>query len=156
MNRWCLSLAVPFVLALALAVGGCSTSVKLGPQAVAGLTPAGTVQMNEVQVAYIGSGAGGGGTLYYHGNSYPFTVGGLGVGGIGASTIDAYGEVYKLPTIANFAGTYGQARYGFALGTESAGDMWMQNESGVIMHLKAKREGLMLSLGGDAMVISMQ
>ena len=28
--------------------------------------------------------------------------------------------------------------------------------AGVIMHLKAKRTGLMLSLGGDAMVISMQ
>jgi hypothetical protein len=26
----------------------------------------------------------------------------------------------------------------------------------VIMHLKAKREGLMLSLGGDAVVVSMQ
>ena len=31
----------------------------------------------------------------------------------------------------------------------------MQNEAGVIMHLKAKRTGLMLSLGGDAVVISM-
>jgi len=32
---------------------------------------------------------------------------------------------------------------------------WMQNEAGVIMHLKARRTGLMLSLGGDAMVVSM-
>jgi hypothetical protein len=31
----------------------------------------------------------------------------------------------------------------------------MQNESGVILHLKAKRTGLILSLGGDAVVISM-
>jgi len=31
----------------------------------------------------------------------------------------------------------------------------MQNEAGVILHLKAKREGLILSLGGDAVVISM-
>jgi hypothetical protein len=156
MNRLYLSLAGPLTLAVVLAIGGCSTSMKLGPQAVAGLTPDGTVQMNEVQVAYIGSGSGGSGTIYYRGNSYPFTVGGLGVGGIGASSIDAYGEVYKLPSIAAFAGTYGQARYGFAFGAESGGDMWMQNEAGVIMHLKAKREGLMLSLGGDAMVISMQ
>jgi hypothetical protein len=37
----------------------------------------------------------------------------------------------------------------------SGGDLWLQNESGVVMHLKAKREGLMLSLGGDAMIISM-
>ena len=95
MNRSCLSLAAPLALAAALAVGGCSTSVKLGPEAVAGQTPSATVQMNEVQVAYIGSGSTGGGTLYYQGNSYPFSVSGLGVGGIGASTINAYGEVYN-------------------------------------------------------------
>ena len=45
---------------------------------------------------------------------------------------------------------------GFALGTTSAGDLWLQNEHGVILRLKAKREGLMLSLGGDAVVISMK
>jgi hypothetical protein len=142
-------------LALVLALDGCQSSVKLGPDAVAGLTPDGTVDMDQVQVAYIGSAGGGSGTLYYHDANYPFSVGGLGIGGIGASTIDAAGEVYKLKSVANFSGTYGQARYGFAIGSTSAGDLWMQNEAGVIMHLKAKRTGLMLSLGGDAVVVSM-
>src|SRR4029077_8373421 len=59
-------------------------------------------------------------------------------------------------TSGKFPGTYGQARYGFAMGTASGGDLWLQNEAGVILHLKAKREGLMLSLGGDAVVISMR
>lgn len=139
-----------------LALAACSSSVKLGPEAVAGLPISGTVDMNEVQVAYIGSGGGGTGTLFFQGQAYPFTIGGLGVGGIGVSTIDAAGEVYKLNSVAQFAGAYAQARYGFAIGATSSGDLWMQNESGVIMHLKAKREGLMLSLGGDAIVISMQ
>jgi hypothetical protein len=134
----------------------CQSSIQVGPQAVAGLTPSGTVDMNEVQVAYIGSGGGGSGTLYFQGRAYPFAVGGLGVGGIGASTISAYGEVYKLNSVASFPGTYGQARYGLAIGNASMGDLWLQNEGGVIMHLKAKRSGLMLSLGGDAVVISMQ
>ncbi|PPQ27859.1 hypothetical protein [Rhodopila globiformis] len=70
--------------------------------------------------------------------------------------MEAKGEVYKLADIAQFPGAYGQARYGFAFGTKSAGDLWLQNEAGVIMHLHAKREGLVLSLGGDAVVISMQ
>lgn len=112
--------------------------------------------MNQVQAAYIGSAGGGSGTLYYRGGVYPFTVGGLGVGGIGVSTIDAAGEVYKLHNVAQFAGSYAQARYGFVVGTTSGGDMWLQNEAGVIMHLKAKRTGLMLTLGGDAVVISMK
>ena len=151
-----IALAAVLVLSAPLALAGCKSSVQLGPQAVAGLTPDGTVNMDQVQVAYLASAGGGSGTLYYQGAAYPFSIGGLGVGGIGASTIAAEGEVYKLGNLANFAGTYGQARYGFAVGNLSGGDLWMQNEKGVIMHLKAKRTGLMLSLGGDAIVISMQ
>jgi hypothetical protein len=141
---------------LLLVLGACQSSVKVGPQAVAGLAPDGTVDMDEVQVAYLGNAGGGSGTLSYHGATYTFSIGGLGVGGIGASTVDAAGEVYKLRNVADFSGSYGQAQYGFVLGSTSAGDMWMQNEAGVIMHLKAKRTGLMLSLGGDAVVISMK
>ncbi|MFL5253683.1 MAG: hypothetical protein ACJ8AI_12450 [Rhodopila sp.] len=137
-------------------MAGCQSSVKVGPEAVAGLTPDGTVEMKQVQVAYIGSGGGGSGTLFYRGRAYPFTVGGLGIGGIGASSLEANGEVYKLQDVAQFAGAYGEARYGFAFGTKSAGDLWLQNNAGVIMHLHAKREGLMLSLGGSAVVVSMQ
>jgi hypothetical protein len=146
------------VVALGLALtllAACQSSLKVGPEAVAGLRPDGTIDMQQVQVAYIGSGSGGSGTFYYRGNAYPFSIGGVGIGGIGASTIDAQGEVYKLSSLANFPGTYAQARYGFAVGTASGGDLWMQNEAGVILHLKAKRTGLMLSLGGDAVVISM-
>lgn len=139
-----------------LALAGCSSSVDVGPSAIAGLTPDGTVTMDQVQVAYIASGGGGTGTLYYHGGAYPFSIGGLGVGGIGASTLTAQGEVYKLNNVANFAGAYGQARYGFAIGQASGGDLWLQNDAGVIMHLKAQRTGLMLSLGADAIVISMR
>ena len=83
-------------------------------------------------------------------------MGGLGIGGIGASTINAQGEVYGLNRIADFPGAYAQGRYGIVVGNASAGDLWLKNDKGVIMHLKAKRTGLMLSLGGDAVVISMQ
>jgi len=151
------SLTTARIAAMALLLlGSCSASVKVGPQAIAGLTPDGTIDMQEVQVAYLASGGGGHGTLFYQGNSYPFTIGGLGLGGIGASTISASGEVYKLNSLVQFPGAYAQGRYGFAIGDRSGGDLWLQNEAGVILHLKAKREGLMLSLGGDAIVISMQ
>ena len=143
-------------LAVAVVVGlsGCN-STGVGPQSVAGMQPVGTVDMQEVQAAYLGSGSTGSGTLFFNGQSYPFSVGGVGVGGIGLSTIDARGEVYGLQTVGSFPGTYAEARYGFALGTATAGDLWLQNEKNVILHLKAKREGLMLSLGGSAVTISM-
>ena len=47
-------------------------------------------------------------------------------------------------------------RVGFAVGDASAGDLWLQNDAGVVMRLKAQRSGLMLSLGGDVMVVSMK
>ena len=137
-------------------LAGCTGGVALGPDAVKGKTPDGATEMHEVQAAYIGSGSGGAGVLFFRGVEYPFDVGGVGVGGIGLSTIEATGEVYNLRDLGQFPGTYGQARYGFAIGTASGGDLWLQNEAGVILHLKAKREGLMLSLGGDAVVISMR
>ena len=113
------------------------------------------MSMHEVQAAYIGSAGGGSGTLFYRGSAYPFTIGGLGISGIGVSKLNATGDVYKMPSVTRFPGAYAQGRYGFALGNRSGGDLWLQNESGVVMHLKAEREGLMLSLGGDAMVVSM-
>ena len=132
------------------------SSQESGPPTFDGQPPSGFVDMNEVQVAYIGSAGGGTGTLQFEGNTYPFTIGGLGVGGIGVSTIDAKGEVYKLARVSDFPGAYGQGRYGAVAGTASIGDLWLENPNGVVMHLKAKREGLMLSLGGDAVVVTMQ
>jgi len=41
-------------------------------------------------------------------------------------------------------------------GTESVGDIWLENSNTqVVLHLKAKREGLMLSVGADAIDIHM-
>jgi hypothetical protein len=139
----------------ALTLAGCAGD-KIGPAAVAGQTPSGNIELQAVQAAYIGSASGGSGTLYFQGSSYPFNIGGAGIGGIGASTIDGYGEVYNLTQLAMFPGAYAQGRYGFAIGDRSGGDLWLQNENNVIIHIKARREGLMLSLGGDAMVITLQ
>src|ERR1700760_3556989 len=96
-----------------------------------GQLPSGSVELHEVQAAYLASGSGGSGVLHYQGVDYSFTVGGVGIGGIGASTIEGKGDVYKLTNITQFPGTYAEGRYGFALGQKSAGDLWMNNENGV-------------------------
>ena len=95
----------------------------------------------------------GGGTLNFQGKSYRFTVGGLGIGGFGVSKMQATGEVYNLKELRQFAGAYGQARYGVAAGDKSAGEMWLQNPNGVLISLRARRTGLALSLGADAVYI---
>jgi hypothetical protein len=120
-----------------------------------GKAPSGYVDMEEVSIAYLGQAGGGKGTLTYEGQSYPFDIAGLGGGGIGVSKLDASGEVYNLTDVAQFEGAYDEARYGAVIGDASTGDLWLENNDGVVMHLKAQREGLMLSLGADVVDIRM-
>jgi hypothetical protein len=126
------------------------------PPTLRGKAPSGYVDMREVSIAYLGEAGGGKGTLTFQGQSYPFDIAGLGGGGIGVSTLDASGEVYNLTDLAQFPGAYDELRYGAVVGEASTGDLWLENNAGVVMHLKAKREGLMLSLGADVVDIRME
>ena len=137
-----------------LLVGGAGLALA-GREAAAQqhLERSGTVYMEQVQMAFIGSGGAGDGVLHWRGNSFRFTVGGLGVGGFGVSKMQASGEVYNLRELSHFPGAYGSARYGAAAGTQGGGELWLENPQGVVMSLKAQREGLALSLGADAVLI---
>lgn len=120
------------------------------------LVPSGKVEIDQVQLAFIVSGNIGDGTLHYAGKSYKFSVGGLGVGGFGLSNIEATGQVYNLKNLEDFAGAYGQARIGIVAGQKSTGSLWLENPKGVYISLDAKREGLALSLGADAVYIKLK
>lgn len=143
-------------LGAAALLGACTRDGGVGPAAVRGQTPDATVSMNLVQAGFIGSGGGGNGVVTFRGRAHPFGVIGLGIGGIGASTVEAEGDVFNLENIARFGGTYAQARAGAVIGDRSVGEMWLQNEAGVIMRLRARRTGLMLALGGDAVQITLR
>ncbi len=118
--------------------------------------PSGSVSIHLTQVAFLGSGTTGGGTLKFQGKSYRFNVSGLGIGGIGVSTLDASGNGYGLKKLADFSGVYGQARTGWAAGQSGKGQMWLENPNGVYLRLTARRKGVALSLGADGMVISLK
>ncbi len=115
--------------------------------------PAASVSIQQVQVAFIASGALGGGKLTYGGRSYPITVGGLGIGGFGASRLTASGAVYGLQRREDFAGAYVQLRTGWALGDQGGGTLWLRNDKGVVMRLKSRRQGLQMTLGADGVLI---
>ena len=134
----------------------CFAAFMLSATAIADdLKPSGNLEISQVQIAFIGSGNLGGGTLHYGGKSYPFTVGGLGIGGIGISKMEAIGTVYDMKRLADFPGAYVQGRYGYAVGEAGNGELWLKNANGVVLKLKTKREGLALSLGGDAVYINL-
>ena len=72
----------------------------------------------------------------------------------GISSFEATGEVYGLKSIEDFEGAYAVGRYGAVAGsTEIPGEMWLYNTKGVEVHLRTRREGLMLSVGADGVVI---
>lgn len=113
----------------------------------------GSVRIQQLQVAFIGSGQIGGGMLTYKGRNYGITVGGLGVGGIGASRVTATGTVYGLQRLEDFAGAYVQLREGWAVGDQGRGRLWLRNDKGVTLRLATRRQGLQLSLGADGVLI---
>ena len=115
--------------------------------------PSATLRIKQLQVAFIGSGAIGGGTLRFRGSSYDLTVGGLGIGGIGASRLTATGSVYGLRRVEDIAGAYVQIREGWAVGAQGRGTLWLRNAKGVMMRLATQRRGLQLSLGADGVLI---
>ncbi|MGA7879137.1 MAG: hypothetical protein WCA08_25985 [Desulfoferrobacter sp.] len=117
--------------------------------------PSGTVTINEYELAYIFNGQLGGGKLNFQGNTYDFKLGGLGIGGIGASHIQASGEVYNLNNVSQFPGTYLQGSLGYSATNQGKGDLWLQNENGVVLHLKTSQQGLGLTTGADGIVVNM-
>ena len=98
------------VTALCLSLAGCGGAS--GPSEVMGHTPDATLEMQQAQAALLAVGGGGKGTITYHGRTYPFSMVGIGVGGIGVSSFEASGEVYNLEELALFSGSYVQLRYG--------------------------------------------
>jgi len=115
----------------------------------------GTVTLHQVDVALLLNAGWGGGTLHFHGQ-HPFKVKGLGVGGIGISKLEAYGNVFRLKQLSDFAGVYGQVQAGAVAGdAQLHGGLWMQNPAGVQIHLVPRRQGVALSLGADGVLISL-
>src|SRR5271166_6185137 len=129
------------------------TSIAL-PRLAAAEQPSGTVRLQLVQASFVGSASSGKGVLHFQGHDYPFTTKGGGIGGFGLSKFEAAGVVYNLKSLADFGGPYVQLRTGLAIGEQGKGKMWLGKPHGVSMALSGRRQGLALSLGADALVVS--
>ena len=134
--------------AMALVTGTAIAQQRtLGPQT-------GTVKIEQISVAFIASGQLGGGTFTFRGRSYPISVGGLGIGGIGASRVLASGRVYGLKDRTDLAGAYVQLKEGWAVGRAGQGRIWLKNDKGVTISLDTRRQGLEATIGADGVVIA--
>ena len=121
-------------------------------QSIAGVAPSGTVKLTK---AFVGGAGIGKGVLNYQGNKYPFRLVGSVIGPGSISKLDVSGDIYKLDDISQFAGAYAQGNGQIGLETSGAGDLWLENKAGVIMHLTGTQTGVTLSLGRNEIIIEM-
>lgn len=119
--------------------------------------PSARLTMTQRQVSLLGSVAWGSGTLTFAGQSHNFRIRGVGIGGLGISEFTATGEVYGLRQLSDFSGVYGQLRAGAVAGdSQLQGGLWLENPSGVRIHLHPQRTGVALQVGADGMLIELQ
>ncbi len=97
----------------------------------------------------------GSGTLTYQGKEYPFSVDGLSVGAVGATSVTASGEVYHLKKLEDFNGNYTAATASGTLGG-GAGATAMQNQAGVVVKLVSTTQGLDFKLAASGVKISLK
>ncbi len=131
---------------------GAALAGGLFAASAASARPDATIHFSGGSVAFLASIHWGGGTLRYHGRSFPLRVSGLGIGAIGADKFDAVGDVYHLRRASDIEGTYGAVNASATAGA-GAGEIDMQNEHGVEIRARTTSSGLKLSLAPTGVVI---
>jgi hypothetical protein len=138
------------VLACLLA-GACAAP---GPPRPA-VPPGWAVRMNLDPLADVGAGGGGRGIITFGGQAVAFRTGGLGVYGAQVALVAAVGQVQGLATLADFAGRYRADGTAFDR-TTGTRDLYLRNQYGVRLHLRAAEPGTRMPvLGADAVDITL-
>jgi len=119
---------------------------------IAKAKPSGTVTLDEEQIRLILGGSEGKGVLTFQGKTYPFTIKGGSVGGVGVTKVHATGNVYFLKNAADFPGTFSAVSAGVTV-VKGVGATSYQNTKGVYMKLKEKASGAELALGIEVLEV---
>jgi len=117
--------------------------------------PSGKVTMTMGQGGLLLSASGGSGTLVFRNKTYPFELGGIGIGEFGGSKATCTGEVYNLNRVEDFPGAYVQLKRGVT-GTNGQGEIWLKNTEGVEIWLRSKTKGLELTAEAEGVVIKLK
>ena len=97
----------------------------------------------------------GSGTLTYQGKAYPFSVEGLSVGSVGASSVTASGDVYSLKTLDDFNGNYAAGTAQATVGG-GAGATAMQNQKSVVLKIVSTTQGLDFKFAADGVKFTLK
>lgn len=120
--------------------------------------PSGLVSLNFKSVGLGVGGSSGDGVLTFQGKNYPFSISGLSLGDVGASTFQGAGKVYDLKRRADFSGNYAATQAALAV-RGGQGEVSMRNAKGVtivVLPNEGKESGTRLSLGASGVTIKLK
>ena len=96
----------------------------------------------------------GKGVLTFENRNHPFRVRGLGLVGLGGSSMDASGTVFNLERLEDFEGSWAEINGAAVLGRASSGGVSLSNGP-VVMILTGTQKGARLAAGGGAVRIEL-
>jgi lipid-binding SYLF domain-containing protein len=129
------------------------TSAGLGTATYA---DSGTIRFNVVKAGFVVGGSAGRGTLVFHGQRYPLSIGGVSYGfTFGASATDFVGTVSNIRRPSDVNGVYGAAGVGAAIG-RGAGGIVLTNQNGAVLTLSGRQAGLIVAADLNGLVITLR
>ena len=116
----------------------------------------GTISFRVLKGGWFIGASGGSGWLFFHGQRYPITIGGLSAGLVfGASETYFHGTVDHIFGPYDVAGVYGAAGGGGAVGV-GAQAIVLRNQKGAVLTLTGRQVGLQVNLDLSGLSISVR
>jgi hypothetical protein len=137
-----------FFVALAAMIGASLSS--------AANADSGTIRISVLKGGWFIGASGGSGTLTFHGQTYPLSIGGLSAGLVfGASQTYLSGRVSNITRPSDVAGVYGAGGAGAAVGVGVSGIV-LTNGKGAVLELSGRQTGLMVNADLSGLAISLR
>ena len=118
-------------------------------------SPSGTIAFSGGAVALGFGYSWGSGTLDFKGKKYPFSMDGLSIVDVGAASIEGAGEVYNMTSPQQLAGNYVAAGVGATI-AGGGSVVALQNQNGVVIHVRTTQEGLKFNLSASGVSIRLK
>ena len=116
----------------------------------------GTISFQVLKGGWVIGASGGSGTLIFHGQRYPISIGGLSAGIVfGASETYFHGTVSHIRGPSDVTGVYGAGGAGAAVGG-GAQFITMANEKGAVLTLTGRQVGLQINADLSGLSISVR
>jgi hypothetical protein len=135
------------LIALTVAFAGLSSAAR---------ADSGTISFKVLKGGWVIGASGGSGTLTFHGQHYPISIGGLSYGFVfGASETFFHGTVSNISSPYDVAGIYGAGGVGAAVGT-GAQAIELTNQKGAVLSLTGRQVGLQINADLSGLSISVR